>query len=39
MMGTASFPKSKVGRKDATNSRDARKWGRNADETWASRVE
>jgi hypothetical protein len=38
MMGTASIPKSKVGRKDATNSRDARKRGKNDDGISASRV-
>ena len=38
MMGTASFPKSKVGRKDATNSRDARKRGKSDDGISASRV-
>jgi hypothetical protein len=38
MMGTANVPKSKVGRKDATNSRDARKRGKSDDGISASRM-
>jgi hypothetical protein len=38
MMGTASVPKSKAGRKDATNSCDARKRGKSDDGISASRV-